>query len=172
MNPWVMRLAALSMVLISLAGCATSSVSVNSSSSADLSEIRRVALMPSGGPLADAIGIELLSYGLDVIDTATTTGLLARLNLDEFAVNQPQNIRRLSERGIDTLLIVKVVAGYDGKPNSATARLISTKSGSLLIGSSWQNGKGGAMGSPADGIMRGNINTAASAIAGAIGSKL
>ena len=171
MKTLLTKFTALIITTILLSGCATSSVSVNSSSSADFSQIKKVALMPSGGPLADAIGIELLAYGLDVIDTSTTTGLLARLNLNELAVNEPQNIRLLSEKGIDTILIVKSAAGYDGKPNSATARLVDTQSGSLLIGATWQNGKGGAMNSPADGMMRSNISTAAKSIAEALGSR-
>jgi len=158
--------------LLLLIGCATPSVSVNTSSLATLSSIERVALMPSGGPLADAIGINLLSYSIDVIDTSTTTGILARLNLNEFEINNPQNIRLLSEQGIDTILIVKTVAGYDGRPNSATARLVDTKSGRLLIGATWQNGKGGAMGSPADGMMRQNTNSAAKTLSDAIGQAL
>jgi thiazole synthase ThiGH ThiG subunit len=137
-----------------------------------LSSIERVALMPSGGPLADAIGINLLSYSIDVIDTSTTTGILARLNLNEFEINNPQNIRLLSEQGIDTILIVKTVAGYDGRPNSATARLVDTKSGRLLIGATWENGKGGAKGSAADGMMRQNINSAAQTLSNAIGRAL
>ena len=155
-----------------LIGCATPSVSVNTSNQANLSSVERVALMPSGGPLADAIGINLLSYSLDIVDTSTTTGILARLNLNEFEINNPQNVRLLAEQGIDTILIVKTVAGYDGRPNSATARLVDTKSGRLLVGATWANGKGGAMGSPADGMMRQNINSAGQTLADAIGQAL
>lgn len=153
-----------------LYGCAAPSVSVNYSSNIDFNNVKKIALMPSGGPLADAIGIQLLSYGVDVIDTSTTTSILARLNLNEFEIKNPQNIKLLSARGIDTILIVKTVAGYDGRPNSAIARLVDTATGSLLVGSTWQNGKAGAMGSPADGMMRANINTAADALATSIGS--
>jgi hypothetical protein len=147
-------------------------MSVSTSATIDASQIRRIALMPSGGVLADAIGIELLNFGFDIVDTATVTSILARYNLNEFEIGQPQNIKLLADQGIDSLLITKSVAGYDGRPESASVRLISTATGSLLIGSTWQNGRGGAQGSPADGMMRSNLSEAATEIAAGIGENL
>ena len=124
--------------------------------------------MPSGGALADAIGIELLNYGYQIIDTAAITGYMARYNLNEFELTMPQNISKLSNDGIDTVLLVKTVAGYDGRPESATAKLVATSTGQVIVGVTWQNGKGGAQGSPADGMMRSNLGQAAKKIASGI----
>jgi hypothetical protein len=147
-------------------------MNVSRSSSPLPHEVKTVALMPSGGVLADAIGIELLNYDLDVVDTSTMTGIMARFNLTEIELAHPQNIRKLATEGIDTILLVKSVAGYDNRPESASVRLVSTSTGRLLIGATWQNGKGGASGSPADGIMRTNLSSAARRIAKGIGRGL
>lgn len=93
---------------------------------------------------------------------------MARYNLNEIELTMPQNINKLANDGIDTVLIVKTVAGYDGRPESATAKLVATSTGQLIVGVTWQNGKGGAQGSPADGIMRSNLSQAAKQIAGGL----
>lgn len=115
--------------------------------------------------MADAIGIELLNHGFDIIDTATVSSFMARFNMNEVELAQPQNIRKLGEQGIDTILLVKSVTGYDNRPESASARLVSTETGRLIVGATWQNGKGGAKGSPADGVMRSNLSSASRNIA-------
>ena len=159
-------------VTISLGGCAPSSLNISSSPNSLSQEVNRIALMPSGGPLADAVGIELLNYGLDVIDAAVVMGHMSRYNLNELELSMPQNISKLSSYGIDTLLIVKGVEGYDGRPESVSARLISTLDGRLVIGVTWQNGKGGAQGSPADRMMRSSLGQAAKEIATGFGESL
>lgn len=156
---------AISMIIMVIGGCATSKTNISRNPNALPQNVSRIALMPSGGSLADAVGIELLNYGYDVIDTSTVTGYMVRYNLNEMELALPQNISRLSQDGIDTLLIVKGAAGYDGRPENASARLVSTSDGKLIAGVTWQNGKGGAMGSPADGVMRSNLSQAASKIA-------
>jgi len=157
---------------ITLGGCSASKMNVSRNPNTMPQEINKIALMPSGGPLADAIGIELLNYGYDIIDTTTVTGYMARYNLNEMELAMPQNISKLSDEGIDTILIVKGVAGYDGKPESASAKLVSTTNGKLIVGVTWQNGKGGAQGSPADNVMRSNLSEAAKMIADGLGSSL
>jgi hypothetical protein len=134
--------------------------------------IDTIALDPSGGILADAIGVELLNYGFNVVDTQKTTGLMARLNLDEISIMQPTNLTKLKESGIDAFLSVKAAAGYDGLPQSASVRLNSTQDGKIITGVSWQNGWGGAPGSPADRTMRKGITEAAAEIAIALSSKV
>ena len=84
--------------------------------------------------MADAVGIELLNYGYNIIDTATVTSYMARYNLDEIELILPKNITRLADDGIDTILIVRSVGGYDGRPESATTRLVSTSNGQVIIG--------------------------------------
>ena len=134
--------------------------------------VATIALAPSGGVLADAIGIELFNHGLAVIDTAETSSLFARLNLHEAEIIQPQNLTLLRVEGIDAYLMVKSVAGYDDVPQSASARLTSTHDSSLLVGVTWQNGWGGVRGSVADRVMRQGLTDAAQRIAKEIVKRL
>jgi len=135
--------------------------------------VKRIALMPGGGVLAEAVGIQLMNQGFDIVDMSASTSASARLNLDELELTRPANLKLLaSEHGVDGVLIVKSVGGYDGKPNSAAARVIDTRTGSLLAGVTWQNGKGGAQGSPADNLMRSDLSVAAKKVAEGIASAL
>ena len=152
--------------------CAGPSMNVSRSPNMVPHAVKTLALMPSGGVLADAIGIELLKFGFDIVDSATVTSYMARINLTELEFAYPQNIRKLLDQGIDTILLVKSVAGYDKASESASVKLVSTATGRLIIGATWENGKGGAKGSPADGIMRVNLSTAAQQIAEGIGKEL
>ena len=154
------------------AGCTGPRMNVSRSPNALAYAVKTVGIMPSGGVLGDAVGIELLKFGFDVVETGTVTSLMARYNLTELELAQPQNMRKLSDEGIDTILLVKSVAGYDNRPESASVKLVSTATGRLIIGATWQNGKGGAKGSAADGMMRVNLSTAARQIADGIGKEL
>jgi hypothetical protein len=135
-------------------------------------EIQTIALMPSGGIMADSIGIDLLNYGFDIIDTATTTSVMTRVNMTEIEYSKPQNMRKLNSEGIDSIMLVKTVAGYDNQPNSISVRIILTSNGKLLVGAVWQNGSGGQMGSPLDRARRSGITEAASNIANGIAKAL
>lgn len=158
--------------VVMLSGCASASLSISRNPNLAPQKVNKIALLPSGGALADAIGIELLNYGHTIIDTTTFTGYMARYNLNEMELVMPQNISKLSSDGIDTVLMVKTVAGYDGKPESATIKLVATKDGQLIAGVTWQNGKGGAQGSPADNMMRSNLTNTAKQIASGLSSAL
>jgi hypothetical protein len=128
-----------------------------------------IALAPSGGVLAEAIGIELFNKGFTVIDTAQMSNLMLRYNMTELELSKPQNLKALKEEGIDGILTVKSVTGYDGKPQSATVRINSTKAWSEIIaGVSWQNGWGGRQGSLADRSKRKDITGAAKQIVRAL----
>jgi hypothetical protein len=152
--------------VIFLTGCATSKVNVSVSNYS--TPIESIALLPAGGVAADAIGIELLQYGFNVYDTETTSSIMIRLNLTEVEFSDPLNLKELSKTGIDAILKVKTVVGYDNRPNSIITKLVETKTGKLIIGANFQNGKGGAMGSPADGMMRSDISSACKKIASEI----
>ena len=171
-QPLLMVITTLIVSMVLLSGWAGPRMNVSRTPGALPQVVRTVALMPSGGVLADAVGIELLNFGLDVVDTATVTSLMARFNLTEVELAHPQNIRKLADEGIDTILLVKSVAGYDDRPESASVRLVSTATGRLIIGATWQNGKGGAKGSAADGVMRVNLSGVARKIAKGIGREL
>lgn len=155
-----------------ITGCASPQLNVVHSQVPIESPIRTIAMMPNGGVLADAIGLEMLRFGLNVIDTGKVSGLMVRDNLNEIEVTQPQNLSRLYSDGIDAILMVKSVAGYDERPQSASVKLVHTKTGQLIAGVNWQNGRGGAQGSPADQGARVDLAIAAQQIANALGKSL
>lgn len=124
-----------------------------------------IALAPSGGILADAIGIELFNRGFTVMDTNQFSSFMVRHNMTELEFSQPQNLKLIKEEGIDAILMVKSVAGHDQKPQSATVRLNSTENwGKIIAGISWKNGWGGRPGSIADRTMRKDVPGAAKQI--------
>ena len=165
-------LALLAAGFVFLAGCVSPKINVVRNQSTNANNISRIALMPSGGLLADSIGIELLKYGFDVVDTNQVANFLLSDGLSEIEMIQPRNISKLKEDGIDSVLLVKSVAGYDNKPQSSSIKLLSAETGSILLGATWQNGHGGAKGSPADQDARVDIADAARQIAKAIGEEL
>jgi hypothetical protein len=145
--------------------CAGASISTPQSLQPLPEPIESVALAPSGGVLADAIGTELFGRGFRVIDTRGTSNYLVRLNLDEIELMQPKSLSAIRERGINAVLSCSSVAGDDNKPQSATVRVVSTSTGELIAAVSWQNGRGGQEGSIADRTMRKDIVAAAQQIA-------
>ncbi|KPJ62271.1 hypothetical protein AMJ44_15845 [candidate division WOR-1 bacterium DG_54_3] len=154
-----------SALLLSIA-CAGSSVS---QSIGYIPSQAAIALAPSGGILADAIGIELFNRGFTVVDTQQFSDFMIRHNMTELEFSQPQNLKLIKEEGIDAILMVKSVAGYDEKPQSATVRLNSTeKWGKIIAGVSWKNGWGGRAGSIADRTMRKDVPEAAKEIVQAL----
>jgi hypothetical protein len=155
-----------------LFGCAAPKVNVVKNPSISASSIKKIALMPSGGILADSIGFELLKYGFDIIDTSSITNLMLRNNLTEIELIEPSNISKLATQGIDSVLLAKTISGYDNRPQSASVKLLSTQSGVIIAGATWQNGRGGAQGSPADQGARVDMVDAARQIADALGSEL
>lgn len=162
----------LGLVVVINAGCAGARMSMPETLPPLPEAIEAIALAPSGGVLADAIGTELFNRGVRVIDTQDTSSLLLRLNLDEIELLQPKSLSALRERGVSAILGVKSVAGYDDKPQSATVRVTSTMSGEVVAALNWQNGRGGARGSPADAMMRKDIVGAAQQIGQALLNQL
>lgn len=148
-------------IILFFSGCAGSQVSLIGSTSPISEPVNTIALAPGGGLLADAIGVEFANAGFNVIDAGAMTALMARLNLDEFELTQPQSLNKLKEKNIDAYLSVKAASGNDGRPQSASARLNSTSDGKILAGVSWQNGWGGQEGSMADRTMRKDLTGAA-----------
>ena len=129
-------------------------------------------MAPGGGLLADAVAVELANRGFTVIDPATTSNLLIRLNVTEIEVAQPEGLAKLNTQGIDAYLVVRAAGGSDGRPESASARMNSTQTGQVLAGVTWQNGWGGRAGSPADRVMRKNLSEAANEIASALAQRV
>src|SRR3990167_2439648 len=162
----------LSLTSLMVTGCAAPQVNVVRSKAPLESPIRTIALMPSGGILADAIGLELLRFGFNIIDTGKVSSLMIRANLTEIEITQPHNLSRLFTDGIDAVILVKSVAGYDGRPQSASVKIVHTQTGQLIAGANWQNGRGGVQGSQADQNARVDLAIAAQQIADSLGQAL
>ena len=154
--------------LATLAGCASSKVSSLPVSSTTEQSVKVIAFAPGGGVLADAIGVELSNRGLTVIDSAATSSMMIRLNLNEVEITKPEGLNKLKGQGIDAILVVRSAGGHDDNPQSASARMNSTKNGQVLAGVTWQNGFGGQAGSISDRVMRKGLADAAAEIATAL----
>jgi hypothetical protein len=151
-----------------LSSCATSKVSSLPVSSQAKHTVKVIAFSPGGGLLADAVGVELSNRGFTVIDSATMSSMMIRLNLSEIEITRPEGLAKLKDQGIDAFLVVRTAGGYDQNPHSASARMNSTHSGQVLAGVTWQNGFGGIAGSPADRVMRKGLADAATEITNAL----
>lgn len=92
-----------------LAGCAASKVSQPVSLRPLPEPVTKIALAPSGGVLADAIGTELFNHGFEVIDTQATSNFLIRSNLDEIEMLSPKSLAALRGVGINAVLNVRTV---------------------------------------------------------------
>lgn len=137
------------LLIIVLTGCSSSSVNVTVNPQKN-EKISSIALSPSSGILGDAIGLELMKYNYNIYDSSQTSSLMYRMNLTELEILQPQNLKKLKDSGADVILVVRTVSGYDNKPQSASVKLISTTTNSILAGATWQNGSAGQEGSIAD----------------------
>lgn len=151
--------------MVALVACAGSRLTETTRTEYRGAGIRSVAIAPGGGPLTDAIGVELFNYGIDVVDAQQTVNILGRVGLTEFQITTKESFQALRNAGADAVLVVKSVMADDGTPESAVARLTSTSTNELLVGISWQNGWGGQRGSIADRVMRQNLAEAATQIA-------
>ena len=120
--------------ILSLAACASSKVSTIPVTHRPHQTVKSIAMAPDGGLLADAVSIELSNRGFTVIDSATTSKMMMRLNLNEIEITQPQGLAKLREQGIDAILFVRSAGGYDQQPGSASARLNSTETGQVIAG--------------------------------------
>lgn len=152
-------------MLSTLAACGTSSVSNMPVANAAPHAIQLLAMTPSQGLLAEAVAVELSNRGYKVFDPVDTSRIMARLNLNEIEISQPEGLAKLRAQGIDALLSVRSAGGYDQMPQSATARVTSTHTGRVIAGVTWQNGWGGQAGSIADRVMRTGLTGAAKEIA-------
>lgn len=167
-----MKISLIILLAVCIVGCSGPRVEVVTNQNSGGEPIRTVALMPGGGVLADAIGLELLNYDLNIVDTTQITSFMFRENLNEIEITQPRNLSRLSTDGIDAVIHVKSTAGYDGLPQSANIKIVRTVNGQLVAGANWQNGHGGQAGSMADRGMRVDVPAAAKQIAKAIGPSI
>ena len=151
--------------MVALVACAGSRVTETTRTEYRGVGIRSVAIAPGGGPITDAIGVELFNLGINVVDAEQTMSILGRVGLTEFQITTKESFQALRNAGADAVLVVKSVMANDGTPESAVARLTLTSTSELVAGITWQNGWGGQRGSIADRIMRQNLAEAATQIA-------
>ena len=152
-------------VLVLLAGCAGSRMSIEQPSQPPSRPVDSIAIAPGSGVLGDAISLELFNRGLTIIDAQDAVGIVGRAGLQEFELTTATGFTVLRESGIDAVLVARAVAAADGTPESASIRITDTRSGRIITGITWQNGHGGTRGSVADRMMRKNLSEAANEIA-------
>lgn len=149
-----------------LPGCASSKITQSITAPPNAGPlIKIIAISPGGGVLGEAVGVELFNLGYTIVDPGQTMQIAGRYSLSEFELGQPKSLEVLRDEKIDALLIVKGTSGYDGRPQNATARVVSTHTGQIVAGLSWQNGWGGQEGSMADRMKRKDVAGAAREIA-------
>lgn len=102
-------------------------------------KIKSIAIASKGGPLAEAIGVELSKRNFMIIDTKEMEKLLIRLNVKENEITKPKNLLLLKNQGIDAYLTVRYAVDYDDNPQSARVKLISTFDGKKIAGFAWRN---------------------------------
>lgn len=151
---------------ILIGGCTTSSISSNIQRSQ--TPIKTIAISPSSGMFGDAVGIELSNRNFTVYDSGQSATLLVTAGISELEFYQPSRTKKIQDKGVDAILVVKATAGYDGNPDNATVKLVSLKDGKLIVGANWQNGHGGMRGSPMDRNSRSGLVEAASQIASVV----
>ena len=146
-----------------LVGCQSPAISSNVQKSS--SRITTIAISPSSGMFGDAVGIELANRGITVIDSGQAASMLLTAGMEEFQIYRPDKAKPIVDKGVDAILSVRASVGYDNRPDSATVKLVNLKDGKIVVGANWQNGRGGARGSPADAGARVGIVDAAKMIA-------
>ena len=130
--------------------------------------VQSIAIDPRGGIMGEEIAMHLVSGSLKVFDSDQTIQIARRAGIDEYHINSPEGLEGLRNGGVDALLIVKTMIGWDGKPQIVTARLINTHTSEVITGFSWENGWGGDFGSIADRTMRKSVPEAARQISASI----
>ena len=66
-----------------LTACASSKISTLPIAGGPTHSVKSIAMAPDGGLLADAVAVDLSNRGFNVIDGATTSKMMVRLNLTE-----------------------------------------------------------------------------------------
>ena len=150
-----------------LFGCATSQVSMVGER-VSLASYKNIALSGNSGVLGQAVANELASRGYRISSPGKTSSLMLRLNLNEAEITEPKNLQLLSKEGVDAVIVVNAVGGYDQMPQSASVQILETKSLEILAGVNWQNGWGGQQGSIADRVMRKGLTRSAKEIVNAL----
>ena len=150
-----------------MVGCATSQISMVGNK-VSLSSFKNIALSSNSSMLGQAVANELVGRGYKVHSPGQTSNLMLRLNLNEAEITKPKSLKAFAEEGVDAVIIVSAVGGYDQMPQSASVQIINTNTLDIMVGINWQNGWGGQQGSIADRVMRKGLTRAAKEIVNAL----
>jgi hypothetical protein len=120
------RLAVVALSIV-LSGYAGSQVTHSAGQPYRGPKVKSIALSPGGGVLGDAVAVELFNRGYTVVDPSETGRILGRNNLSEIELSSGTSLEALQGKGVDALLVVKTAVASDGLPQSASARLTSTR---------------------------------------------
>ena len=154
-----------------LSGCATSQISIVGNK-VSLSSFKNIALSSNSSMLGQAVANELVGRGYKVQSPGQTSNLMLRLNLDEAEITEPKSLKAFSKEGVDAVIVVSAVGGYDQMPQSASVQIINTNTLDIMVGINWQNGWGGQQGSIADRVMRKGLTRAAKEIVNALDASI
>lgn len=154
------------LMLVLLTGCAGPNVRANLNPSTTKPN-PRIGIV-SDHLLADAIGNELVGYGFTVIERGRLQAVLDELKLSLSGILKEGDLRRVGDiLNVDALMFVSVTTEPDfpSKVGSATIKIVDARTGTLVGGVTYQNGRGGAPGSPADAGMKESLPDSAERIA-------
>ena len=148
-------------LILTAAGCAGARLTEMIQTPYSGPPVRSIAIDPRCGVMGEEIAMHLNRGNLRVFDSDQTIQIARRVGIDEYHINSPEGLEGLRNKGVDALLIVKTMIGWDGKPQIVTARLINTHTSEVITSLSWENGWGGEFGSVADRTMRKSVPEAA-----------
>ncbi len=129
--------------------------------------VSKIAVLPGGGALADAIAFELAQSGFAIVDSATSVGITGRAKIKQ---DTAQYMEAARAQGVDAVLAVR--AAPPNYPDSAAARIISTRDNTVIASVMWQNAAAGARGSIADRTVRKSLSEAADEIARELAARM
>jgi hypothetical protein len=148
---------------IMLVGCAASQVSIVGNK-ITRSSFNNIALSTNNGVLGQAVANEMVGRGYKVQSPGQTNSLMLSLNLNEGEITAPKSLEKFNKEGVDAVIVVSAVGGYDQMPQSASVQIINTSTLDITAGLNWQNGFAGQQGSVADRLMRKGLTKAAKEI--------
>ncbi|MBF0121528.1 MAG: hypothetical protein HQK79_22080 [Desulfobacterales bacterium] len=149
-------------------GCASSKIHIIKGPQTSRN-IERIAVSMQSGVLGEALIRELNKQKFNVIDMVELYYLLERNSLKEIDVDDPKSLFKLYELNkIDTYIDSKTKFTITGHPENASIVVYNTRTGDISISLVWENGWGGAPGSPADYNAKKNTDEAATEIVGGI----
>ena len=156
----ILGIIALALLLV---GCAASQVSIVGNKISQYS-FNNIALSTNNGVLGQAVANEMVGRGYKVQSPGQTNSLMLSLNLNEGEITAPKSLKAFSKEGVDAVIVVSAVGGYDQMPQSASVQIINTSTLDIIAGLNWQNGFAGQQGSIADRLMRKGLTKAAKEI--------